>query len=476
MKWRSPVGDDTGEFWPSGWFDATGYDVAYDLGYHTGADLNCNVPVWDTDRGSPVYAIGPGIVTYAGVGSGSWGNLIVIRHDNAGKKVWSRYGHVENMAVKKGDVVARGQQIATIGNAGGVFPYHLHFDIVKTDVLEAAPGHWPGSDEQKVLDNYVDPLVFLRESALEEGGNVTTNLLKNPSFEGEYPPIDSKGNRRVPLEWTYFQFGSNGEVHTERAFEPQFIDDGQAAFRLYTNYQTHECAGIRQAVTLEKGAVYKLMVRILARPRQENDGLTSSGWVSPWIGVDLSGGISPLAGTVMKQSWITAESAKFDEYRDFEMEFQAAQSAATVFLWSQSSQWPIFRTEVFFDNARLVKVSDGSSGADDTPGGTVTGDNAQAIDLINDAIDYLIDANSLLAASGEVVGPVTQMTHYVNASNGLKLRASANGTVIRTMPYDEEVMVKPGEVSAGGFSWVAVTTKTDSEWCAKTYLSPLPGT
>ena len=123
----------------------------------------------------------------------------------------------------------------------------------------------------------------------------------------------------MPLEWTYFQFGSNGEVHTERAFEPQFIDDGQAAFRLYTNYQTHECAGIRQAVTLEKGAVYKLMVRILARPRQENDGLTSSGWVSPWIGVDLSGGISPLAGTVMKQSWVTAESAKFDEYRDFEL-------------------------------------------------------------------------------------------------------------------------------------------------------------
>ncbi len=147
------------QVWPGKWFDATGFAVFYTTvgpAYHTGADLN--LP-GDVDRDTPVYAAAGGIVTFSGRSSGSWGQLIVVRHDPLpdGTVVWSRYAHVENRIVQEGNRVERGQQIAQVGNADGALPYHLHFDVAKTSVLETNPAHWPGNNLTGVLNNYTDP-------------------------------------------------------------------------------------------------------------------------------------------------------------------------------------------------------------------------------------------------------------------------------------------------------------------------------
>ena len=171
MGFDSPVGTAeerlSGSVWPGGWIDATGFAEFYTTvgaAYHTGADLNLNVPVHDSDRGAAVYAAGDGEVIYSDRGSGTWGNLIVIKHDMLpdGTVVWTRYAHVHNPMVNAGDRVIRGQQIAVIGNANGALAaYHLHFDVAKTNVLQSNPGHWPGNNLQAVLDNYVDPREFI---------------------------------------------------------------------------------------------------------------------------------------------------------------------------------------------------------------------------------------------------------------------------------------------------------------------------
>ncbi len=158
----------SGQVWPGGWFDATGFPVRYRIGtpyeaYHTGADLNLNTPYWDADAHSPVYAAASGVVTHAARLPG-WGNVIIIRHDplvTTGQVVYGRYAHVEDMRVQVGQRVTRGQRISSVGDAYGAFPYHLHFDISPTSVLQTQPFHWPKLDLDDLLANYVDPQRFI---------------------------------------------------------------------------------------------------------------------------------------------------------------------------------------------------------------------------------------------------------------------------------------------------------------------------
>lgn len=159
------------DIWPGEWFDATGFGVRYFKGtpreaFHTGADLNLNRPYWDADANAPVFAVASGIVTFANR-IPDWGNIIVIRHDpllSTGKVMFSRYIHVENMRVEAGERVQRGQQIANVGNGEGAFPYHLHFDLSPTDVLENRPYHWPQLDLDELHTHYVDPREFIVEN------------------------------------------------------------------------------------------------------------------------------------------------------------------------------------------------------------------------------------------------------------------------------------------------------------------------
>ncbi len=156
------------QVWPGHWVDATGYATRYRVGtpyeaYHTGADLNLNKPYWDADAHAPMYSVASGVVTFVGEMSG-WGNLVVVRHDplvTTGQVMYSRYAHAEAVSVRVGDRVQRGEMIAKIGNASGLYPYHLHFDLSPTDILEAKPGHWPGLKLNELKENYVDTRKFI---------------------------------------------------------------------------------------------------------------------------------------------------------------------------------------------------------------------------------------------------------------------------------------------------------------------------
>ena len=154
--------------WPEGWLDASPFGRLYFVGtpseaYHTGADLNWGSPY--ADKGLPVYSTANGVVIFAG-NLAVWGNVIIIRHDPlyepGGQVLYSRYGHVQDVMVKAGDRVKRGQQIAEIGDGSGRFVPHLHFDLSPTTVLEIRPSDWPGTNQASLLKNYIDPLVWIR--------------------------------------------------------------------------------------------------------------------------------------------------------------------------------------------------------------------------------------------------------------------------------------------------------------------------
>lgn len=77
--------------------------------------------------GQPIHAAADGQVVYSGTGLVGYGHLVIIKHNDA---FLSAYGHNDRVLVKEGQIVKRGQQIATLGRSGARQPL-LHFEIRK---------------------------------------------------------------------------------------------------------------------------------------------------------------------------------------------------------------------------------------------------------------------------------------------------------------------------------------------------------
>lgn len=85
---------------------------------HAGVDFS-------QQAGAPVFAAGGG--TVASVEKDLlWGNCLLIDH---GRGVETFYAHLQDIAVKRGQKVGRGQRIASMGMTGVATGAHLHFEL-----------------------------------------------------------------------------------------------------------------------------------------------------------------------------------------------------------------------------------------------------------------------------------------------------------------------------------------------------------
>jgi murein DD-endopeptidase MepM/ murein hydrolase activator NlpD len=92
------------------------------LGYwrpHRGLDFTA-------PKGSPIYATGDGVIGEAHY-STTFGNVVYIDH-NFGFE--TRYAHMTEYIVKKGEHVKRGQIIGYVGNSGLSVATHLHYEVL----------------------------------------------------------------------------------------------------------------------------------------------------------------------------------------------------------------------------------------------------------------------------------------------------------------------------------------------------------
>jgi murein DD-endopeptidase MepM/ murein hydrolase activator NlpD len=164
---------------PVGKPEAEGYYKArgFRSGGHMGEDWD-GIRGGDTDFNDPIYSIGDGVVVFARDVHLGWGNVVIVRHayreSGTVKHIDSLYGHLNSILVNRGQKVARGQQIGTMGTAHGQYDAHLHLEIRKN--LEIGMSK---SKFQKNFSNYYDPSQFIASHRHLSGGGANFRVAMN---------------------------------------------------------------------------------------------------------------------------------------------------------------------------------------------------------------------------------------------------------------------------------------------------------
>src|SRR5690554_1831317 len=123
---------------------------------HLGDDWN-GVSGGNTDLGDPIYAIANGYVNFTKDIGGGWGNVIRITHVLSNGEIYeSIYAHCNEIFVKKGDYLLKGDEIGSIGTANGQYLAHLHLELRDQVGLPIGGGY------SKDTTGYLNPTTFIK--------------------------------------------------------------------------------------------------------------------------------------------------------------------------------------------------------------------------------------------------------------------------------------------------------------------------
>lgn len=155
------------------WYCSTGYKDS-----HKALDLTTGTP--GQIQGAPIYASKAGTVVQ-NYKSDSWGNTILIRHDDTkdsdGNCYYTRYAHMEALATQAVDSkVSQGDKIGTVGNTGRSTGYHLHFQIYFTSATRTDYTNFNATADFSVNPNNISDFPGIPWT---EGKYTTVNYTKS---------------------------------------------------------------------------------------------------------------------------------------------------------------------------------------------------------------------------------------------------------------------------------------------------------
>ena len=99
--------------------------IAVGFGEGTGAAKNYGVD-FSAPAGTPVVAAADGEVALISETLGGLGTIVLVRHRD---ELLTVYGRIDDVSVKKGDILRRGQQIGVVSNAGAPAEPRMHFEV-----------------------------------------------------------------------------------------------------------------------------------------------------------------------------------------------------------------------------------------------------------------------------------------------------------------------------------------------------------
>ncbi len=166
-----------------------GGTFAYSNKVHVSSDLNLRGL---NDLGAPLYAIGNALLWDFGWVNG-WGNYMILRiqavpghsfllsDGSEVTEIFALYAHLDEIKVIKSDGtiitkanlvkrqtwLSKGWQIGTVGDAGGIYSPHLHFEIRINGYDQLGHGYLP-IDDPEILQHFVDPLEFIDNNKTED--------------------------------------------------------------------------------------------------------------------------------------------------------------------------------------------------------------------------------------------------------------------------------------------------------------------
>ena len=145
-------------------------DVSYpQIGASTGERLN---PFYKTEvahrgldiivpQGSAVYAPADGTVEDVTRSSKGDGNTLVLRHSGGYS---TRYLHLSEINVSKGQRVRRGAKIAIVGMSGNAYAPHLHYEVLLDGEFRDPVGYLFGSVAPEEYPNFLYMSINTRQS------------------------------------------------------------------------------------------------------------------------------------------------------------------------------------------------------------------------------------------------------------------------------------------------------------------------
>jgi murein DD-endopeptidase MepM/ murein hydrolase activator NlpD len=90
------------------------------------------------------------------------------------RNVDSLYGHLDKILVRRGQAVKRGQQIAAIGNAHGLYDAHLHLEVRKNIAIGMSRDKFAQDSS-----NYYDPSDFIASHRHLQNSGASTRVAMN---------------------------------------------------------------------------------------------------------------------------------------------------------------------------------------------------------------------------------------------------------------------------------------------------------
>ena len=160
---------------------------------HRGTDFS----YWPLGADTPVFAPWDGYIIVAhNQDTSSGGKHILIEHG----PLRTRYLHLNEVLVRVGDYVKRGQQIGVMGFTGEVVPKgpggaHLHFDIIEnngTSFVDPMP--YLRGDRKIGPRLYINDYLVVKEDVMLEGGRIH---FQQPSRLGQQTWVQAR-------EWSDF--------------------------------------------------------------------------------------------------------------------------------------------------------------------------------------------------------------------------------------------------------------------------------
>ena len=197
-----------------------------------------------------------------------------------------------------------------------------------------------------------------------------TNILHNPSFEGDFSKWNDLNSVSIAPSWLPWWLEDSNRDPTwarpdwsvvDSSAEPNRVQDGSRAQRWSTLYQSHQAGVLQQVSGVTIGGEYEFTLAVQVWSSQEDDPNSTRDAANPYLSIGLDPTGAGFAGwaapppTIIWSEPLTP-SELLNKWAWLRVVATAQSDKITVYVRS-SPQYAVKHNAIFIDSARLILLS-----------------------------------------------------------------------------------------------------------------------